>query len=577
MGYKWTMETKKYSSLTTEYQQDFSCDLPFSEYPRPQLKRDSYLCLNGEWNFSILNKKGQSEYNGKIIVPFVPESDLSGVCRQIKLDETLVYEREFTLPNGFKKERVILHVGACDQFAKVYLNGALIGENVGGYLAFSFDITKNLIDGANTLKIVAKDPNSYELPFGKQRTKRGGMWYTKISGIWQTVWLESLCESHITSIKITTDIRGIDLCVYGGEDKKVVIVEGKEYSFQGEKTRIEIDNPKFWSPENPYLYDLKITSGQDVVYSYFGLRTISIGEHKGNKTLLLNGKPYFFHGLLDQGYFSDGIFLPATEKGFLDDVLKMKECGFNTLRKHIKLEPDLFYYYCDKYGMIVFQDFINSGKYGFFIDTALPTIGLKKGVTHNATAFRKEQFEKTSKGIVDALYNHPCVVYYTIFNEGWGQYNAPENYSIFKHYDPTRIYDTTSGWFKTDVTDVESDHIYFKKIKPTKVKDKPWVVSEFGGYCYKLKDHSYNVKKTFGYKLFKTQEDFTNGLEDLYNDQVVGAIKHGLCATIYTQVSDVEDETNGLLTYDRRVLKVEVQRMKDIAKNLKKAFDEKYN
>lgn len=552
--------------LETDFEKDLD-ETPFAEYPRPQFKRDSYLCLNGKWNFKI-KRKEKEIFSGEILVPFAVESRISGVFKEIEKKDTLIYEKTFKLENIGQK--VILNFTASDQYTAVFLNGNKIGENVGGYLPFSFDITKFLIDGENKLIVEVKDPLNKELPYGKQTEKQGGMWYTKISGIWGTVWLETLPQTHIENIKITPDLKGALIEVFGGEDKKILEIEGETYEFSGDKFRIDIENPILWTPENPHLYEFSISSGEDKIESYFGLRTIEI---KG-KDILFNGEPYFFNGLLDQGYFSDGIFLPATGEGFKNDILKMKECGFNMLRKHIKLEPELFYYYCDKYGMIVFQDMINSGKYSFLIDTALPTVFLKKGIEHRASKIRKEEFEKTSRGIIENLYNHPSVVYYTIFNEGWGQFDADKYYKEFKKLDSTRVYDSTSGWFEKKLSDVKSEHIYFKPIK-LKESEKPLVLSEFGGYSCKIENHCFNLDKTYGYRFFKDREKFENALVELYEKEVIPAIDKGLCATVLTQVSDVEDETNGLLTYDRKVLKVNPERFRELSQKLQEKFKSK--
>ncbi len=559
--------------LKTPYEDELGkTDVPFSEYPRPQMKRDSYICLNGKWNFTVENK-GKTSYSGEILVPFCPESRISGVMREIGKNDLMIYERKFSLSADFMKERVILHFGACDQYATVYVNGKLAGENVGGYLPFSFDITELAEVGENTVHVEARDPLNLDLPYGKQTNKRGGMWYTKVSGIWQTVWLESVSRNYIKNIKTTTTLDSVLIEVSGGETEKTLILGGKNYPFSGESIEVKIDSPHLWTPDDPYLYEFEIVSGGDRVSSYFGLRTVSIKKLGGKDLICLNDKPMFFHGLLDQGYFSDGIFLPATPRGFADDILKMKECGFNMLRKHIKLEPEIFYYYCDKYGMLVFGDMINSGKYSFFIDTALPTVFLKKGVNHRASRARREAFYASAEGIINQLYSHPSVVYYTIFNEGWGQFAPAEAYKKLKALDPTRVYDTTSGWFKVNETDIESDHVYFKPVKLKPIPGKPSVLSEFGGYVCKIDGHSFNADKTYGYRFFGTEEEFEAALIALYEEQIIPAIENGLNAAVLTQVSDVEDETNGLLTYDRQILKVSPEKMKSLANKLYEKFD----
>ena len=564
-------------SLRTRYEDELAASgIPYSEYPRPQMRRESYLCLNGEWELKIRNSE-KIVYDGKITVPFVPESRISGVEREIGDGELLVYSRSFRLPEGFMRSRAILHVGACDQYAKVFLNGRLAGVNVGGYLPFAFDITELLCEGENLLTVEALDPLDIELPYGKQTKKRGGMWYTKISGIWQTVWLESVPENYIKRLKLTPDLCGVDIEIEGGEEQKTLYFEGKEISFKGSHYRLEVSEPRLWTPEAPHLYTLTVASGEDRVESYFGLRTVGIEKRGESSFIALNGKPYFCHGLLDQGYYPDGIFLPATPKGFEDDILTMKKCGFNMLRKHIKLEPELFYYYCDKYGMLVFQDMINSGKYSFFVDTALPTAFLKSGFEHRATPRRRALFELCSKGIIEGLYNHPSVVYYTIFNEGWGQFDAGRYYGFCRGLDSTRIYDTTSGWFKKNLSDVDSEHVYFKPIKLKNNPERPLVLSEFGGYSCKIEGHSFNLDKTYGYRFFKERDAFEEALLKLYRGEVMTAIENAsLSAAVLTQVSDVEDETNGLLTYDREIIKVDAERMAELARELKKRFEELY-
>ncbi len=550
------MKKEQTVTLMTPFSERMS-ETPWSEYPRPTLVRDSYLTLNGEWKVSA---KG---YTGKITVPFPPESVLSGIGREI--GEELRYEKTFTLPNGFNKGRILLHFGAVDAMTRVLVNGNELGSHSGGYLPFSFDITELITDGENKLEAQVSDILDTDLPYGKQCRKRGGMWYTPISGIWQSVWLESVPTEYVERLEILPSLNSATIKVKGGAlHKKLTLEGGETIEFDGEEISLNVKDPKNWTPETPTLYNFTLECGEDKITSYFALRTIEAKDGK----LLLNGKPYFFHGLLDQGYFSDGIYTPATPEGFEFDILQMKKLGFNMLRKHIKIEPELFYYYCDKHGMAVFQDFVNSGKYNFLIDTALPTLGLKRGISHRATKKRRERFEADGLETLKKLCNHPSVCYYTVFNEGWGQYDADRLYKMMKTADPSRVFDATSGWFFEKESDVDSHHVYFKPVKLKKGM-RPLVLSEFGGYSHKVEGHSFNLTKNYGYKYFETADELDAAIKDLYLNQVVPAIREGLCAAVLTQLSDVEDETNGLITYDRRVIKVNLDTMLSI----KKAID----
>jgi hypothetical protein len=548
-------------------------------YPRPQMARDSYLSLCGEWElFRRKYKEKEDSFIGKIKVPFPPESRLSGIEQTIEEGESFTYKKTFSVSSDFLNEKTLLHFGAVDQTAEVTLNGESLGAHTGGYLPFSLDVTAQIRAGENALTVTVLDPLDTDVPYGKQRKKRGGMWYTPISGIWQNVWLESVPGNALSSIRLTPTLQDITLEIEGGENEKTLAIETPdgilEHRFSGNKTTVRIENPQLWSPESPYLYRFSLTDGKDTVRSYFALRTIGIKNENGKNYLALNGKPYFFHGLLDQGYFSDGIYLPASPEGFRHDIRTMKSLGFNMLRKHIKIEPDIFYYECDKQGMIVFQDMVNSGKYSFLLDTALPTIGMKKGITHRATHNRKYLFEKSCEETLRLLYNHPCVCYYTIFNEGWGQYDADRIFDMCKATDPSRVFDATSGWFEEKSSDVKSEHVYFKKLG-LKESARPLVLSEFGGYSFKLPEHSFNLSKTYGYRFFNDKEAFTEALEALYLDEVASMIERGLCASVYTQVSDVEDETNGLLTYDRQILKIDAERMRRISEEIFRIFYER--
>ena len=549
--------------------------IPWKIYPRPRLKRASFLCLNGEWDLYV----GTSEKSEKILVPFPPESILSGIGRTMPKGEKLCYRRSFSLPEGFKKSRTILHFGAVDQTAEVYLNGVFLGMHTGGYSPFSFDITMHL-HAENILEVFVTDTLDGILPYGKQREDRGGMWYTPISGIWQTVWIESLPEKYVSGIKIKTDCEKaqISVSVNDGKANGVIILGDKEFPLENGKATVIPESPVLWSPENPHLYNITVKVGEDMAESYFALRSLQVLNLDGFPRLCLNGKPYFFHGLLDQGYFSDGIFLPASPEGYERDIMVAKKLGFNMLRKHIKVEPEIFYYYCDRMGMTVFQDMVNNSDYSFIRDTALPTVGIKH---LNDKRLHKNEKSRAAflSGMCDTarqLSFHPSVCYWTIFNEGWGQFDHASAYKRLKRIDDSRFIDSVSGWFtprkaKKLKSDLCSFHVYFKPIKLKKAKEKPVVLSEFGGYSYKIEAHSFNLDNNYGYRTFTVGKEFENALEKLYMNEVLPAIERsGLSAAVYTQLSDVEDETNGLITYDRRSIKVNEKLMKKIGTNLTK-------
>ena len=557
-----TKESKELSSV------------PWNEYPRPLLKRDSFFCLNGEWDFSICSSNNvEPEFNEKIIVPFAPQSLLSGVDKLVKDCDIVYYKRNFTLPENFLKDKVILHFGAVDQFAEIRVNGLLLGSHSGGYQPFSFDITDCLKE-TNTIVVKCIDKlDNHILPYGKQKHKRGGMWYTPVTGIWQTVWIESVPLQYIQDVSCSVIGDTVKITAKGVENGRVTVnTPYGDLSVDVVKNvaELKLSTIRYWSPEDPYLYYFTIETDCDKITSYFAVRTLEIKEVNGFKRLCLNGKPYFFNGLLDQGYWSDGLFTPATPELFKKDIETVKSLGFNMLRKHIKIEPQLFYYYCDKYGIVVFQDMVNNGHYSFLRDTAFPTIGLQRlgdRLLHPNRESR-EAFKKAMLDTVDLLKNHPSVCYWTIFNEGWGQFNADEMYKILKSVDDTRFIDSTSGWFRRKLTDVDSRHVYFKKVK-LNATDKPLVLSEFGGYSYKPEGHVFNEVNTYGYAKFETRDDFVNAVRKLYLDEILPLIDKGLCASVYTQVSDVEDETNGLLSYDREVLKLEASEFSDIAEQMK--------
>jgi len=539
---------------------------PWQVYPRPQMRRDSYVNMNGEWAFAA----GKGAFDRTIRVPFCPESALSGVQEHFPEGISLKYRRMVTLPDGFHRGRVLLHIGAADQKLTCYVNSKNMGTHHGGYEAMTFDIT-DALQAENCIELFCKDDlRDRSYPYGKQTLTRGGMWYTPVSGIWQTVWLESVPETYIEKLDIKTDMTCATVTVTPAQEGKVVFA-GAEYPLVDGKAVITPENPRLWSPEDPYLYNFAVETASDRVESYFALRTIESKAVDGIPRLCLNGKPYFFHGLLDQGYWPDGIYTPATPACYAEDILAMKRLGFNTLRKHIKVEAEEFYYQCDRLGMVVFQDMVNNGDYSFFRDTALPTVGVQKlddQKLHKDPASRK-RFLEGMEATVRQLKNHPCILYWTIFNEGWGQFDSESAYEQLRKLDDSRIIDSTSGWFRQEKTDVESLHIYFNFWHRLKGTDKPLVLSEFGGYTYREEGHIFNPEKAYGYKTCKDRGEFQTQLEKLYRTRIIPAVKKGLCAAVYTQVSDVEDEINGLLTYDRKVCKADETVMRQLAKELK--------
>ena len=534
-----------------------------TNYPRPLLRRESFLPLLDGWTLN----------GNPITLPFCPESLLSGYDGELGPSST--YETAFTLPADFvpKGYSVILHFGAVDQIAEVFLNGRPVVRHEGGYLPFSGDITPMLLKGENYLTVCVIDMLDRDYPYGKQRKKRGGMWYTPVTGIWQTVWLEAVPETHVTGLKILSDLTGVTLTVdsKAAHCDAIVRLDGEEiarasWANTGDARRIDIpaEHIRLWTPDSPTLYDLTVTAGQDVVHSYFALRTLAIkSDRHGVQRLCLNGVPVFLNGVLDQGYFTDGHYLPGEPAEYDRDVQRMKKLGFNMLRKHIKVEPEAFYEACDRLGMLVVQDMVNNGGYNYLFDTVLPTIGFQWRPNWPVSKRRKEVFETCARDTVSHLHNHPCVIGYTIFNEGWGQFDGDRIYRDMKALDSTRFYDTASGWFIPKETDVDSKHVYFrnKRLKPGK---RPMFLSECGGYARKIDGHLWNPANEYGYGKTDTEEQLTAAIGRMYAEMVNPAIPEGLCGVVYTQLSDVEDEINGLYTYDRKVCKVDEGKMRTL-------------
>ena len=543
---------------------------PWQAYPRPQMKRDNYVNLNGTWDFSVSDAPTLPDcYDQTILVPFCPESALSGVKKHFPEGSFLFYRRQLDLvpQPGL---RVLLHVGAADQIAEVYVNRKSVGTHIGGYESFCFDITDALAESNELVIRVRDDLRNQAMPYGKQVMKPGGMWYTPVSGIWQTVWLEQVPETHVETLDIQVTAATATVTVTPALSG-TVSCQGVDYPLSEGVAVITPENPRLWSPEDPYLYCFTLTAGEDRIESYFALRTLETKTVAGYPRLCLNGKPYFFHGLLDQGYWPDGLLTPADASCYEQDILAMKKLGFNTLRKHIKVEPEQFYYDCDRLGMVVFQDMVNNGDYAYLRDTVLPTFfsqHKKDGNMHRDPDARAA-FLAGMEATVRQLKNHPCICYWTVFNEGWGQFDSETAYRRLKELDSSRFIDTTSGWFRGSTSDVESLHIYFGMWHRMKPSDKPIVLSEFGGFTYSVPGHIYNPEKSYGYGTCKTPEELTQRLREIYEQHVIPAISKGLCASVYTQVSDVEDEINGLVTYDRKVVKPDEAVMLKIAEKLK--------
>ena len=537
-------------------------------YPRPQLVRNDWLGLNGKWRFKTESQSAASEDGSweTINVPYCPESRLSGICRRIAPGEKMIYERDFEVPGEWSGKRIILHFGAVDQIARVFVDGEPAVSHEGGYLPFSADITDLLgesRDGHHVLRVEAVDELDHRYPWGKQKRDNGGMWYTPVSGIWQSVWMEPVSEVHIKSLKIDCGTDWAEIRAYGVEEgvisvlgEKFLLIKDTSADEKCAMIHMDIRSPHLWSPEDPHLYEFTIESGEDKVGSYFALRSLTIEEREGYKRLCLNGEPYFFNGVLDQGYWQDGIYTPEDPDNFAGDILAMKSLGFNTLRKHIKIEPEQYYYECDRLGMAVFQDMVNNSDYSFIRDSVLPTAGLRNlndTNKHKSPDSRRIFLESMDETVVH-LYNHPSVCYWTIFNEGWGQFEADTAYDRLRSIDSSRFIDSTSGWFRQSKSDVDSWHIYFKPVSLT-AGDRPLVLSEFGGYACKLAGHCYEPDKTYGYKKCADEAALLGDMSHLYMDEILPLVDKGLCAAIYTQLSDVEEETNGILTYDREILK----------------------
>ena len=571
--------------LTTPWGERLDESRILTEYPRPQMRRDSYLNLNGRWEYAITGSdEPPQSWDGTILVPFSPESALSGVGRTLEPGQTLWYRRELTVPEGFlpRDGRLLLHFGAVDQEAAVYLNGVLLGRHMGGYNAFTLDAT-DALGPRNTLVVrVHDDTDASFHSRGKQKTRRGGIWYTPQSGIWQTVWMEAVPRYYIESLGIVPlfDQSAVEVTVRCAQPLQCeATVDGRTVPFtSGEAARIPMPDFRAWSPEDPYLYDLSVTLGEDRVESYFGMRKTEVRADRGGvKRLFLNGEPYFQSGLLDQGYWPDGLYTAPSDEALIFDIQTAKAMGFNMLRKHIKVEPMRWYYHCDRLGMLVWQDMPSGGGKYRFSTVTLPLItGLHRRDNRyrafaRASSQGRAEYMDELEEMVGQLFNAPSVALWVPFNEGWGQFDSTLVMERLRALDPTRPVDPASGWHDQGAGDLRSLHVYFKPFRfRYDRRGRALALSEFGGYNLRVDGHCFN-QKDYGYRRLPDAAALWRDFARLYEREVLPAVPRGLCAAVYTQLSDVEDELNGLMTYDRRVVKLDAEDVRELNERLREA------
>lgn len=552
--------------LITRWATQVTPEKVWPEYPRPQMVRENWLNLNGLWEYAIRPKAdGQPEkFDGQILVPFPVESSLSGVGKSVGAENRLWYRLIFEIPNDWQNQRVLLHFGAIDWESTIWVNGQELGFHRGGYDAFTIDITTAIEKvGPQTLVLVVWDPtDAGTQPRGKQVDKPHSIWYTSVTGIWQTVWLEPVAEKYIADIKIVPDIDAklVKMTVTGSEKEslsvQIKINEGKTLITEakgvtGTEIQIPIPEPKLWSPDTPFLYDFEASllneqnSPVDVVTGYLGMRKIGVNkDDKGVNRLFLNNQPLFQIGPLDQGWWPDGLYLPATDEALRYDIEVTKKLGFNMARKHVKIEPERWYYWCDKLGLLVWQDMPSGDRY----------IGTQD---HDIvrTPESAEQFRLELKQLIHGRFNHPSIVMWVPFNEGWGQFETEKIVQEIRDQDPTRLVNNTSGWTDRGVGDVNDIHSYPGPAAPLNEPNRAAVLGEFGGLGLPLPGHTWQDEKNWGYRSFTNADDLTRAYQELLI-KLQPLILNGLSAAVYTQTSDVEIEVNGLMTYDREIIKM---------------------
>lgn len=566
--------------------------IPLPEYPRPQLRREHWQNLNGWWEYAI-TKSNQRPYHfaGQIRVPFSPESRLSGVQRVVQPDDFLWYRRSFKLTEfSADQPKIQLHFGAVDQSCQVYLNGTKVDAHTGGYWPFTCDITTTVHrQDTNELVICVQDPSDNAInAYGKQRLNHGKIWYTPQSGIWQTVWLEALPNTYLKDLTITPlfDQGQVQFQFKTNQPFKQgqlsLIDHGhvvKKYTFTTKTLTCSLKKWHPWSPADPHLYQVQIQLDQDQVQSYFGMRKFSYGLNRHHQVVpLLNNQPIYFNGLLDQGYWSDGLYTAPSDQALAHDIQQMKSLGFNMLRKHIKIEPLRWYYHCDRLGMMVWQDFVNGGlPYRPLIIQVLPFLG-QHLQDHRYRLFGRQSPQSRQRYRWEAaqtqnlLKNVTSLAVWVPFNEGWGQVDSLKTTAWLRTKDPSRLIDHASGWHDQGGGDFHSRHVYFHRFHlHADPHRRIQVLSEFGGYSLPIKHHMYS-SKMFGYQKYQTKATLTAAYRKLIEREILPAIQKGLAGTVYTQVSDVEDEINGLVTFDRQVLKIDAATVRTLNRKIAATF-----
>ena len=567
--------------IKTEWATKIDVENVLPEYPRPIMERPDWMNLNGLWNYAIapVGQAAPQKYDGQILVPFAIESSLSGVGKRLGKDNNLWYQRKFSVPSKWKGERVLLHFGAVDWKADIWVNQIKIGQHTGGFTPFSFDITPALKNGENELVVKVWDPtDNGTQPRGKQVNKPSGIWYTPVSGIWQTVWLESVPAQFITNIKTTPDIDLNKLVVEVATDKKklsskieVKVFDGKELVAKGISINgvpVEVAMPadvKLWSPDSPSLYDLEISLFEgnklmDKVKSYAAMRKFSTRRDKnGIVRLQLNNKDLFQFGPLDQGWWPDGLYTAPTDEALVYDLKKTKDFGYNMVRKHVKVEPARWYTHCDQLGLIVWQDMPNGGP-----SPQWQARNYFNGTEVIRSAASEANYRKEWKEIIDCLYSYPSIAVWVPFNEAWGQFKTPEIVAWTKEYDPSRLVNPASGGNHYTCGDILDLHHYPGPNMFLYDPRRATVLGEYGGIGLVVEGNTWvNDKKNWGYVKFNTSDEVTNEYIK-YGKHLLELIRKGFSAAVYTQTTDVEGEINGLMTYDRKVIKMNEAKVREI-------------